>query len=61
MAIGKGIVSHSIGLQLVKAVTDLRNKEGNRRIIEQQSRDCLLRHPEFLQNGKCVLRSQDVQ
>ena len=31
--IGKGIASHSIGLRLMKAVTDLRNKEGNRRII----------------------------
>ena len=57
---GEGIVTHSMGLQLVKAVTDLRNKERNRRIIEQQSRDWLLRHAEFLQTGKGVLRSQDV-
>ena len=57
---GEGIVTHSMGLQLVKAVTDLRNKERNRRIIELQSRDWLLRHAEFLQTGKGVLRSQDV-
>ena len=58
---GKGIVTYSMALQVMKAITDLRTRELSRKIPQRQSDTWKLSNLEFTQAGKGVLRTPAVE
>ena len=58
---GNGMVTYAMGLQLMKALTDLRTQEFRRKIPQLQNESWRLSNIEFAQVGKVALRTPDVE